>query len=292
MMSSDKEIPRFSIVIPSYNRAQLIIETLNSVARQNYKHWECIIVDDLSTDNTIEVVKDFAQNQPSFKVVSNLGKKGAQGARNTGLNLAQFEWVVFFDSDDIMSPDYLSKMAEAIKSNNADVYCCHLYVINRHTNELKFMANQSPKGCITLQLLANKTYVYFSSSIVHKSKLTQIGGLDEDCPSFQEWETHIRLSQNCTYHTVEEPLVTYFVGGDDAMSSNTKRAFKGYLYLFKKFKTLWSQHLTDFQSIGMFVYDLVSQKKESKVYKTQITLALIITIPGLWKQIAKKKFLS
>ncbi|MFN6379288.1 MAG: glycosyltransferase family 2 protein [Flavobacteriales bacterium] len=292
MMSSDNDFPRFSIVIPSYNRSQLIIETLRSVAAQNYKQWECIVVDDLSTDNTIEVVKDFSNHHPSFKVTSNVGKKGAQGARNTGLHLAQFEWVVFFDSDDIMSPEYLTKMAEAIQSNDADVYCCHLYVRYRTTNELKFMASQSPKGCITSQLLANKTYVYFSSSIVHKNRLIQIGGLDEDCPSFQEWETHIRLSQHCAYHTVEEPLVTYFVGGEDAMSANTRRTFKGYLYLFKKFRVLWSQHLTDFQSIGMFVYDLVSQKKESKVYKTQITLALIFTIPGLWKQIAKKKFLS
>ncbi|NMH25329.1 glycosyltransferase family 2 protein [Flavobacterium solisilvae] len=96
--------PLVSIIIPTYNRAHLIGETLNSVLAQTYTHWECIIVDDGSTDNTDEVVGEYVKKDSRFQYHKRdfNKRKGASSCRNIGLELANGEYIQFLDSDDLM----------------------------------------------------------------------------------------------------------------------------------------------------------------------------------------------
>ena len=103
-----------SIIIPTYNRASIIPNTLDSVINQEFKDWECVVVDDHSTDNTEEVIKNYIERDLRFHYLKNERKKGAQGARNTGLNHCKSEWLVFFDSDNLMHPDFLKKVTQKI----------------------------------------------------------------------------------------------------------------------------------------------------------------------------------
>ncbi|MFD0977944.1 glycosyltransferase family 2 protein [Salinimicrobium gaetbulicola] len=100
------------IVVPTYNRAHLIGETLNSISKQTYSHWECLIIDDGSSDNTREVVENYLNIDKRFFYFQRTKdyNKGAAGARNYGLDLAikrGVEFVQFFDDDDIMYPQKL-----------------------------------------------------------------------------------------------------------------------------------------------------------------------------------------
>jgi glycosyltransferase involved in cell wall biosynthesis len=99
--------PLVTIVIPTYNRAHLIAQTLQSIKVQTYENWECILVDDSSTDNTKEIAEEFCQKDRRFIYVKNQKSKGAPGARNTGLELAKGEFISFFDSDDRLSTNYI-----------------------------------------------------------------------------------------------------------------------------------------------------------------------------------------
>ena len=100
---------RVSIIVPIYNRYELISYTLESILKQGFVNWECILVDDYSTDQTVNILNDYAQKDIRFKVIANQSKKGSQGSRNTGLQQATGDLIVFFDSDNIMYPNHLEK---------------------------------------------------------------------------------------------------------------------------------------------------------------------------------------
>ena len=112
--------PQVSILIPVYNREHLIIETLESIRSQSFLNWECILVDDHSTDNSVEVVSAFISQDPRFKLYKRPSErlKGANACRNYGFEMAQGEFVNWFDSDDIMHPEFISKKVAALSNNN------------------------------------------------------------------------------------------------------------------------------------------------------------------------------
>ena len=113
---------KVSIIIATYNRAQYIIETLKSIQNQSYQFWECLIIDDGSTDNTEELVLHFLINDDRFlfyKRPENLGK-GANVCRNYGYRLSNGEYLKFFDSDDIMLPNHLEVLIDEIERNKLD----------------------------------------------------------------------------------------------------------------------------------------------------------------------------
>ena len=108
------EEPLISVVIPVYNRANIVGETLDSVLSQTYKNWECIIVDDGSTDTTEEVVNDFMDRDNRFTFIKRppARNKGASPCRNLGLELSKGDFVQFLDSDDLLEN---TKFEEQIK---------------------------------------------------------------------------------------------------------------------------------------------------------------------------------
>jgi glycosyltransferase involved in cell wall biosynthesis len=122
------EDPLVSIIIPTYNRAHLIGETLDSVLAQTYTNWECIIVDDGSTDNTDEVVGAFVTKDHRFKYYHRPPEHlpGGNGARNFGFKMSQGEYVNWFDSDDLMTKNKLECQLNCIFKNNID-YCIDKY---------------------------------------------------------------------------------------------------------------------------------------------------------------------
>ena len=112
-----KEQALISIIIPTYNRADTIMPSLFSVQKQSYTNFECLIVDDYSTDDTLEVIKEFASRDPRFLIINNTKTKGAPGARNTGLAHANGEYIIFLDSDDILLDFALRQRIDAFQQD-------------------------------------------------------------------------------------------------------------------------------------------------------------------------------
>jgi len=99
--------PLISIIIPTYNRAHLIGETLDSIIAQTYQNWECIVVDDGSDDDTEEVMKSYIQNDNRIYYYHRPEEHlpGGNGARNFGFEKSTGEYIQWFDSDDLMEPN-------------------------------------------------------------------------------------------------------------------------------------------------------------------------------------------
>lgn len=112
--------PQVSILIPVYNREHLIIETLESIRSQSFLNWECILVDDHSTDNSVGVISEFINQDSRFKLHKRPSErlKGANACRNYGFEMSQGEFVNWFDSDDIMHPEFISKKVAILSNNN------------------------------------------------------------------------------------------------------------------------------------------------------------------------------
>ncbi|APY00735.1 glycosyltransferase family 2 protein [Lacinutrix venerupis] len=112
-----------SIIIPTYNRALLISETLDSIIAQTYTNWECIVVDDGSTDDSFKIIDSYCKKDKRFQLHERpLNKpKGANACRNYGLRLSKGKYLIFFDSDDLMIKTCVSNRVKAIEGSKYDM---------------------------------------------------------------------------------------------------------------------------------------------------------------------------
>ena len=231
-----------SVIIPIFNREKLISRTLNCFKVQSFKDWECIIVDDYSTDKTKEIVMSHVDEDSRFRYTKNTHSKGAQGARNTGIEMARGEWVALFDSDDYAYPNFLEELSNKI-SDNIDVITSNANVVDVKSGEVLEVANWCAEGQILQKLLNGMVYVGYNCCLVKKKALCSISLLDENCPSMQEFDTHIRLSRNgCTYTATNLTLSDYYVGGKDTISIDKVKYIEGMLYVLKKHCWIWRRY--------------------------------------------------
>ena len=98
-------VPLVSVIIPTYNRADLVQEALASVKAQTFRDFEIVVVDDGGTDGTCEVLSAWRET----RVLRHPGRRGVSAARNTGITAARGQWLAFLDSDDLWLPDKLAR---------------------------------------------------------------------------------------------------------------------------------------------------------------------------------------
>ncbi|WP_168801844.1 glycosyltransferase family 2 protein [Empedobacter tilapiae] len=133
----NKVSPLVSIIIPTYNRADLIGETLDSIIGQTYQNWECIVVDDGSTDHTEEILSSYIKkdNRISYHKRPSVYKSGGNGARNYGFDISKGEYINWFDSDDVMVDTFVSDKINNIKNN--DIIICSHFTVNSELEIIK-----------------------------------------------------------------------------------------------------------------------------------------------------------
>lgn len=129
-----------TIIIPTFNRQDYIVQTLQSILQQTYKDWECLVVDDGSSDNTAQAVEEFIKIDPRFSFYKRPESmlKGANSCRNFGFSKAEGKFIKFLDSDDLLESDCFRKQVEILESN-PDVKVCFSYgrYFNDSTKELE-----------------------------------------------------------------------------------------------------------------------------------------------------------
>lgn len=208
--------PLVSIIIPTFNRGYIIQETLNSVRSQSYKNWECIIVDDGSTDNTKEIVNDFLSTDVRFKFFErpiNI-TKGPSACRNFGFERSKGEYIQWFDSDDLMHPEKLKIKLEFALKHKADV------IIDKHSEDgLIDDVQHLQAECFTsedfyIEYILGKRPVITNDVML---KRTIIGGdrFDENLWKGEEYEFYSRVfQQKLIYCFLDVALTRYRISVD------------------------------------------------------------------------------
>lgn len=177
------QIPLISVVIPVYNREKSIKQCINSVLDQSYSNLEILVIDDLSKDNTVQIVQSI--NSDKVKLILSDKKIFAQGARNLGIKSAKGDWIVFLDSDDVLTEHSILLRYNIVKeSPNIDFVYGDVSVDNRIC-QFKNMNNKSNQE-IKLYILKELCLCPFSVIMARKKSIEQIGYLDEKYLAWQD----------------------------------------------------------------------------------------------------------
>lgn len=120
-----------SIIIPTYNAERFILNTINSVKAQTYKNWEIIVIDDCSSDRTVQIVKEQQVADKRIRIIKLKNNSGAAIARNTGIKSANGKYVAFLDSDDLWLPEKLEKQVVFMQENDIVFSFTSYQIINQ-----------------------------------------------------------------------------------------------------------------------------------------------------------------
>jgi len=205
-----EEKPKVSVIIPTFNRAKLLSQSIKSVLDQSYQDFEIIVVDDASTDNTEKIVEGFDKRK--VKYIRHKKNKGGAVARNTGIKAARGEYIAFQDSDDKWLPDKLEKQMEIFK-------------------------NLSPEVGIVytgLWWILKRNFVAAPTILVRKKCLEKIGMFNERLPRLQDWELAINLSRYYMFKYVDEPLVVSLYT-PNSISNDRKALIKSLEIILSKY---------------------------------------------------------
>lgn len=224
---SFEKYPLVSIIIPTYNRAYLIGETIESILSQTYKNWECIIVDDGSTDSTNQVIQKYItlDNRIRFYNRPDDLPKGANSCRNYGFQLSEGEYIQWFDSDDLMIHNLLEDKIKLFKNDlTLDFVACSLSFFKHDENSFnrkvlysrKTIFNKDPFS----KFLLGELTLRICSPLWKKSFLVDKKLFDLKLKRAQEWEFYGRLlSHQPKYESIDDVLINIRYH-EDNISSN------------------------------------------------------------------------
>jgi glycosyltransferase involved in cell wall biosynthesis len=193
-----KESPVVSIIIPSFNRASLIVETLNSVLEQTYSSWECIVVDDGSNDETVTIVQGYCLKDPRFKSFNRPkgNQKGANACRNHGFVQSRGNYILFLDSDDVLEKNCLLERVEIIsKTKTVDI-------LIRDTGKLIEAKKEYNSINIDPPVISSKSYLRMFlryeipwpiMSAFYKRSLLEKCKFDEELSRFQDVSLNVKI---------------------------------------------------------------------------------------------------
>ena len=186
--------PLVSIVIPTRNRCALLRETLASIQRQTLPHWQAIIVDDGSSDQTAAMMSSLCAEEPRIRFFNRAGPRpGANACRNQGLAASIAPFVVFLDSDDLLAPACLEHRLNALQSAE-NLVCVISYAeyFQFHPGDLRRLHNVAT-GVDPIDRFLNLDYPWQTAGpIWRQAALAKIGPWDERLPSWQDWDFHLR----------------------------------------------------------------------------------------------------
>lgn len=187
-----------SIVIPLYNKEDVIWQTLNSVSHQSYKDWECIVVDDGSSDKSLEVVESFIASHPGNWRIITQANQGQAIARNNGIVNAVGDFLAFLDADDLWPPDKLSSQTAALEKNPGAVAVFSSYAIfGNSKNSLRVVRHASSKEMLTRWLdMSGFGGGLESVGLVRRSAVDDIGYFDTSLSTSAGIDFSLRLSKS------------------------------------------------------------------------------------------------
>ena len=223
--------PLVSVIIPVYNTAAYVKQTIESVLAQTWANKEIIVVNDGSTDETPSILIQFGN---SIQVIHQ-ENKGLGAARNTGIRAAQGDLIAFIDADDLWEPEFLETQVTALTSNpDVDIVYCWWSYIDQYGNQLPQQDRFSKSGDL-LQTLITSNRIPIMATLLRRKCVETTKGFDEDKLIIEDWDFWLRVAyQGYRFICTPKKLVKYRFHRNN-MTLNIERSPLCYLNVIEKF---------------------------------------------------------
>lgn len=270
-----------SIIIPTYNRGHLLGDTLNSVLSQTYTNWECLVIDDGSTDESEKIVHEFCKRDQRIKFYKRPDSlpKGANSCRNYGFELSAGEFVNWFDSDDVMLEDFLEKKINAFTSETQFIIASGYYW--NPEDDSRTVLKMDPTDNLYIDFAMWRIKIITNSVLFRKRFLENKELFNPLMKRGQEAEYFTRLFFDCKpidYKVIPEFGFLYRQHEDTKSAKNSKynRGYKEslFFFLFENFKRsekIKSAELLDFFYDKLIKLIITSNGNNHK----EVTLSII-----------------
>lgn len=263
-----------SIIIPVYNGEKTIKQTIESVLNQTFKDIEIIVINDGSTDTTVDIVKSIADSRLQIFSYENAG---LAATRNRGIRKAKGEFISFLDADDLWTPDKLEDQYKALKANpQAGVAYSWTNYIDHSGNLVRAGRRVKFTGWVYEQMLIGNFLENGSNPLIRSQILKEVGDFDESLSAAEDWDMWLRLCATHKFACVEKPQVLYRVS-PNSMSTKLKKQEAACLqvinrvFMHEKAQTL--QHLKQKSLAHLYKY-LTFKAIEAPPDKQQTQIAL------------------
>ena len=232
-----------SIITPSYKSERFISQTIESVLAQTYQNWEMIIVDDVSPDDSNEIIEEYCKKDSRIKLIKLEINSGPAVARNTGIELAEGKYIAFLDSDDIWLPKKLEKQIQFMKNSNVLLCYSSYLTIDENSEEVNIFTipktKVSYKELLKTCIIGNLTAIYDAEQI-GKTYMENIG--------HEDYTLWLEILKKIDYaHGIKEPLAKYRVSRKSVSGNKVKSA----MWQWKIYREV--EKLNIFQSVYYFL---------------------------------------
>ena len=228
--SDINKLPLVSIVTPCYNSEKYISETIESVLNQIYENWEMIIVDDISTDKSIDIIKDYCNKDERIKYYILEEKGGASIARNKAIKESQGKYIAFLDADDIWKPDKLEKQVQFMEDNNYDFTYHNYELIDENSKKLNKL-RKAPDSITYKRALIGCSIgclsAMYNCESVGKVQIKRLDKRNDDALWF-------KILKECKKgYLLNDNLALYRVGNNSISSGSKTKLLKYHYQLYR-----------------------------------------------------------
>lgn len=249
--------PQLSVIVPNYNNAQYLEDCIGSILEQTFSDYEIIICDDCSTDGSVEIIKNYANNFSNIRAIFHQKNIGVAKNRHSGIVRAKGEYFTVLDADDIFfDKRKLQKEMEVVKRfwENHNERVCGFSKIAILDDDLNYLRDQWPDEMIREGNIFNeiysRAYMIPRDFIVATKSYFAVGKYDKKCQPYEDWDLKIRLAKRCNF----------FYSG--IYGTGYRRNGKGLSYIS------FSKHIKILKKVYKKNYELI-EPKDKKIIKTQ-----------------------
>lgn len=241
--STTRTEPLVSVVVTTYDRPTLLREAVESVQRQTYSNMELIVVDDHSPTPAAETLEGEPDGPVESRVIRHSTNRGANAARNTGIETAEGEFVAFLDDDDRWRPTKVERQVERFRSGGEAVGLVYTGAqsVDADGNVISTF-EPTMRGDATRSFFKGAMIGSFSRVMVRSTTIEAAGITDERFPSWQDREWFLRLSRHGEFETVDEPLVIHRSPATQISDDFEKRRDVSYPLFIEKHRSLAAEY--------------------------------------------------
>lgn len=241
-----------SIIIPCFKQAHFLKESLQSVLDQTYTHWECIVVNDGSPDDTERIAQEWCLTDSRIQYLYQTNG-GLPSARNFGITSCIGEFIVALDADDILHPEFLARLLPVLQSNESiGIVSCYRYFFMN--NKENIIQQYSANGANYRDLMFENKLM--PASMYRKSCWEAVGGYDElMTKGFEDWEFWLNVTKRGWQFTFVDEFLFYYRKAKQSMLTDTisNHAESNMEYIFRKHKELYIKYFDNTAEV-LFYY--------------------------------------